>query len=68
MNFSLQTAEKTKYWFGVDEMLIATSLNGIIFGLFSGQPLMIFGATGPFLIFEEMLYEVSPEMSECLLI
>ena len=41
-------------------MLIATSLNGIVFGLFSGQPLMIFGATGPFLIFEEMLYEVSP--------
>jgi hypothetical protein len=39
-------------------MLIATSLNGVIFGLFSGQPLMILGATGPFLVFEEMLYNV----------
>lgn len=37
-------------------MLIATSLNGIISGLFSGQPLMIMGPTGPFLVFEEMLY------------
>jgi solute carrier family 4 anion exchanger 3 len=40
-------------------MLIATALNGVVFGLFSGQPLMILGATGPFLVFEEMLYNVS---------
>lgn len=33
-------------------MLIATSMNGIISGLFSGQPLMILGPTGPFLVFE----------------
>lgn len=40
-------------------MLIATSLNGIISGLFSGQPIMIYGATGPFLVFEEMLHYVN---------
>ena len=51
-------ADKTDKWFGVNEMLIATSINGVISGLFSGQPLMIFGATGPFLVFEEMLYNV----------
>jgi hypothetical protein len=51
-------ADKTKQSFGVNEMLLATSLNGIVFGLFSGQPLMLFGATGPFLVFEEMLYNV----------
>ena len=51
-------AEKSDQWFGINEMLLATSLNGILFGLFSGQPLMIFGATGPFLVFEEMLYIV----------
>lgn len=39
-------------------MIIATSMNGILFGLFSGQPLMILGPTGPFLVFEEMLYQV----------
>lgn len=52
-------AEKSDQWFGVNEMLLATSLNGIFFGLFSGQPLMLFGATGPFLVFEEMIYIVS---------
>ena len=52
-------AEKSDQWFGVNEMLLATSLNGIFFGLFSGQPLMIFGATGPFLVFEEMIFIVS---------
>lgn len=40
-------------------MLLATSINGIVFSLFSGQPLMIFGATGPFLVLEEMLYYVN---------
>lgn len=44
-------------------MLLATSINGIVFALFSGQPLMIFGATGPFLVIEEMLYFVSPKHS-----
>jgi hypothetical protein len=52
-------AEKSDQWFGVNEMLLATSLNGIFFGLFSGQPLMIMGPTGPFLVFEEMLYIVN---------
>jgi hypothetical protein len=52
-------ADKSEQWFGINEMLLATSLNGIIYGLFSGQPLMIFGATGPFLVFEEMLYIVN---------
>lgn len=45
--------------FGVNEMLLGTSINGVFYALFSGQPLMIFGATGPFLVFEEMLYKVS---------
>lgn len=40
-------------------MLLATCINGIIFGLFSGQPIMILGSTGPFLIFEEMLFLVN---------
>ena len=59
LSFGGILAEKTNKWFGVNEMLIATSLNGIISGLFSGQPLMIMGPTGPFLVFEEMLYLVS---------
>jgi hypothetical protein len=40
-------------------MLIASSINGFLFGLASGQPLLILGPTGPFLVFEEMVYDVS---------
>jgi hypothetical protein len=42
-------------------MLIASSLNGFLFGFVSGQPLLILGPTGPFLVFEEMVYDVSVE-------
>jgi hypothetical protein len=52
-------ADKTNQWFGLNEMLLATSINGVFFGVFSGQPLLIFGPTGPFVVFEEMLYNVS---------
>jgi len=40
-------------------MLIASSVNGFLFGFVSGQPLLILGPTGPFLVFEEMVYDVS---------
>jgi MFS superfamily sulfate permease-like transporter len=40
-------------------MLIASSINGFLFGLVSGQPLLILGPTGPFLVFEEMVYDVN---------
>ena len=39
-------------------MLIASSINGFLFGLVSGQPLLVLGPTGPFLVFEEMVYDV----------
>ncbi len=39
-------------------MLIASSINGFLFGLASGQPLLILGPTGPFLVFEEMVFDV----------
>lgn len=58
LSFGGILADKTERSFGVNEMLIATSLNGVISGLFSGQPLLIYGATGPFLVFEEMLYYI----------
>ena len=35
--------DKTDHWFGLNEVLIATSINGVLFALLSGQPLMIFG-------------------------
>ena len=59
--FSLYLADKTNNRLGVNEMLIASSLNGFLFGFVSGQPLLILGPTGPFLVFEEMVYDVSVE-------
>jgi MFS superfamily sulfate permease-like transporter len=44
-------------------MLIASSINGFVFGLASGQPLLILGPTGPFLVFEEMVYDVNRKIS-----
>jgi hypothetical protein len=39
------------------ENIICGALSGIVFGLFSGQPLNILSATGPTLIFERILYD-----------
>lgn len=50
-------AEKTDGLMGVTETVLSTSLCGLIFGLFSGQPLMILGATGPVLVYEQSLYK-----------
>lgn len=39
--------KKTDGWLGVSEVIFATCLCGILFGLLAGQPLIIIGATGP---------------------
>jgi len=49
--------KKTEQWLGVKETLMATSLCGILFALFAGQPLIIVGTTGPILVFEQATYE-----------
>jgi len=43
---------------GVVEMIVATTFCGIIYALFSGQPLIILGGTGPLLVFTAILYEL----------
>lgn len=52
-------SKKTEGWLGLSESIMATALGGILFGFFSGQPLMIVGVTGPVLLFEENIYSVS---------
>ena len=54
----LYTGEKTDNWMGVKEMIVSTSVCGMLFSLFAGQPLIILGGTGPVLLFESFLYEV----------
>ncbi|KAK7501372.1 hypothetical protein BaRGS_00007497 [Batillaria attramentaria] len=52
-------AEKTHGLMGVTETMLCTSLAGMVFSLFSGQPLLLIGATGPVLVFEQSLYGFS---------
>lgn len=68
MQLFTSAAEKAGRWLGVTEMMLGNSVCGLIFALFSGQPLLIVGATGPLLVFEEALYQVrykSPHLLVC---
>jgi len=53
------TGSKTDKWMGVSEMLLCTSICGVLFALLSAQPLVIIGATGPIIVFEEALFKVN---------
>ncbi|XP_036072177.1 anion exchange protein 2a isoform X1 [Oryzias melastigma] len=48
--------EKTEGLIGVSELIVATSLQGIVFSLLGAQPLLIIGFSGPLLVFEEAFY------------
>lgn len=39
------------------ESLVSGFVCGVVYGLFSGQPLTILGSTGPVLVFESIVYE-----------
>ena len=43
-------------WQGTMECILAAAISGIMFALFSGQPLNILGSTGPMLVLEGILY------------
>ena len=51
--------EVTLNLIGETETLIGTGLCGVVFGLFAVQPLAILAFTGPLLLFEEVIIEVS---------
>ena len=59
MLVNLFTGEKVDNWIGVTEMMLGAGVLGCLFSLFSGQPLIIVGSTGPLIIFEETLFTVS---------
>ncbi len=49
-------SEQTGGAIGVVEMIVATAVCGILYAIFSGQPLTILGGTGPLLVFTGLLY------------
>jgi len=55
----IAVGSKTDKLMGVSEMLLCTSACGVLFALLSAQPLIIIGATGPIIVFEEALFRVS---------
>ncbi|KAK6198914.1 HCO3 transporter family-domain-containing protein [Scheffersomyces amazonensis] len=56
--FSQDMFDKTKNSYGVNEVLMSSALAGVVFGLFSGQPLCIVGVTGPISIFSYTVFEL----------
>ncbi|XP_035981068.1 anion exchange protein 2b isoform X2 [Fundulus heteroclitus] len=48
--------EKTDGLIGVSELIVSTSIQGVLFCLLGAQPLLIVGFSGPILVFEEAFY------------
>ncbi|XP_068200027.1 anion exchange protein 2b isoform X2 [Antennarius striatus] len=48
--------EKTEGLIGVSELIVSTSIQGVIFCLLGAQPLLVVGFSGPLLVFEEAFY------------
>ena len=61
ITFSLLLSESTKNQVGAIEVLLATSITGILFSVFAGQPLVIVGVTGPVSILTINIYTLAEQ-------
>ncbi len=55
-------ATQTGGQIGAVEMIAASAFCGVLFAIFSGQPLVILGGTGPLLVFTAILYRLCTDM------
>lgn len=53
-----KSADKVDNMMGVPELLISTSVLGIIFCVVAAQPILVIGFSGPLLVFEEAFFAV----------
>ena len=53
------TATKSDNLIGIPETLITSCVAGSLFALFSGNPMIITGVTGPILLYDEALFGMS---------
>jgi hypothetical protein len=60
--FGALTGYLTDGQIGTTEMMVATAVGGVVFALFSGQPLTILGGTGPIVIFTALLYDTTSDL------
>lgn len=56
--FAQDMFDRTDNAYGVNEVLMSSAMAGVVFGLFSGQPLCVVGVTGPISIFSYTVYEL----------
>ncbi|TGZ85254.1 hypothetical protein EX30DRAFT_353296 [Ascodesmis nigricans] len=58
ITFSSDLYVKTDRNYGTIEVVLSTGICGIVFALFSAQPLTILGVTGPFCILSETIFDL----------
>ena len=58
ITFGAIYAADTANHIGTMELLVGTAVCGLLFAVFSGQPLVILGGTGPLLIFTIILFDL----------
>lgn len=56
--FAQDMFDRTDNAYGVNEVLMSSAMAGVVFGLFSGQPLCVVGVTGPIAIFSYTVFEI----------
>lgn len=56
--FAQDMFDRTDNAYGVNEVLMSSAIAGVVFGLFSAQPLCVVGVTGPIAIFSYTVYEL----------
>lgn len=56
--FAQDMFDRTKNAYGVNEVLLASAMGGIVFGVFGGQPLCIVGVTGPIAVFNYTVFQI----------
>uniref|UniRef100_A0A667ZDU4 Anion exchange protein n=1 Tax=Myripristis murdjan TaxID=586833 RepID=A0A667ZDU4_9TELE len=49
-------SDKTERMMGVSELMVSTSIQGVIFCLIAAQPVLVIGFSGPLLVFEEAFF------------
>lgn len=56
--FAQDMFDNTDDMYGLNEVLLSSAIAGVVFGMFSGQPLCIVGVTGPISIFSYTVYDI----------
>jgi len=62
VTFGMLFNEYTEGQLGVVEMILSSGISGVVYALFSGQPLCILGATGPELAYTAVFFNLCKQL------